>query len=83
VLADRVSLSAGHFTALFKQHTGCALTEFITRLRLDRAKQLLRETDMPIYKISEDVGYADSFYFTRQFGKETGMSPREFRQDYT
>lgn len=82
-LAERVSLSVGYFSTLFKQHTGYSLVEYITRLRLDRAKTLLRETRLPIYKVSEEVGYVDSFYFTRQFNKDTGMSPREFRQYYT
>lgn len=80
MLAERASLSHGYFTTLFKQFTGCSLIEFVTRLRMERAKMLLRETSLPIYKISEMVGYSDSFYFTRIFTKETGMSPREFRR---
>lgn len=80
MLAERACLSKSHFSIIFKQHTGYSPSQFITRIRLDRAKQLLRETNMPIYKISEEIGYTDSFYFTRQFRKDTGMSPREFRK---
>lgn len=79
-LAERASLSKGHFATLFKQYTGYSVVEYITRLRLDHAKILLRETSLPVYKISEKVGYPDSFYFTRQFSKDAGMSPRDFRQ---
>lgn len=80
MLAERACMSKSHFSITFKQHTGYSPSQFITRIRLDRAKQLLRETNMPIYKISEEIGYTDSFYFTRLFRKDTGMSPREFRK---
>lgn len=79
-VAQRVALSPAYFSSLFKSHTGYSPVQYIHRLRLDRAKQLLRESGMPIWQVAEEVGFADSFYFTRLFTKETGMSPREYRQ---
>lgn len=79
-VAQQVALSPAYFSSLFKSHTGYTPIQYIHRLRLDRAKQLLREGGMPIRQVAEEVGFADSFYFTRLFTKETGMSPREYRQ---
>ncbi|MDF2721720.1 MAG: transcriptional regulator [Paenibacillus sp.] len=79
VLAQQVALSPAYFSSLFKSHTGLTPIQYIHRLRLDRAKQLLREGGMPIRQVAEEVGFADSFYFTRLFTKETGLSPRDYR----
>lgn len=78
-IAQEVSLSPAYFSSLFKSHTGYTPIQYIHRLRLDRAKRLLREGEMPIWRVAEEVGFADSFYFTRLFTKETGMSPRDYR----
>jgi AraC-like DNA-binding protein len=78
-MAKRLSISPGYFNSLFKQHTGHTPTRFMTHLRMDRAKQLLRYTRLPIGEIADEVGYRDAYYFSRLFSKETGMSPRKFR----
>jgi AraC-like DNA-binding protein len=79
-IARHVSLSPAYFSSLFKSHTGYTPVEYIHRLRLDRARQLLRTTDLSVREVAEQVGFADSFYFTRLFTKDTGISPREYRQ---
>jgi AraC-like DNA-binding protein len=78
-LAKKVSLSPGYFSIAFKKYTGYTPIQYITKLRLDKAKQLLRSSNLPIAKIAQEVGYTDSFYFARVFSKEMGLSPREFR----
>lgn len=80
LLAERFFLSPPYFGVLFKQYTGYSISQFITEIRLERAKLLLKNTPLPIRNIAEQVGYADSFYFTRLFTREVGISPREFRK---
>ncbi|MDF2722092.1 MAG: transcriptional regulator [Paenibacillus sp.] len=78
--AKKLSLSPGHLTVLFKQYTGYAPMPYIVTLRMERAKQLLRTTELPIRRIAEEVGYPDPLYFSRVFSKEIGISPARFRQ---
>lgn len=80
VLAQHVSLSPSYFSTLFKQHTGYSPTQYIHKLRLDRAKQLLQTTQLSIQRIAEEVGFANAYYFTRVFTRETGLSPRSYRR---
>jgi len=79
-LARRLSVSPGHFANIFKRHTGYSLGEYVHRLRMDQARFLLRSTHIPIHQIAAEVGYEDSFYFSRRFSKENGMSPRDYRK---
>lgn len=79
-LASRVSLSPPYFASLFKQYTGHTLAEFVNRRRIERAKELLYSTNLQVYQIADEVGYKDSFYFSRQFRRIAGMTPSEFRK---
>ena len=55
------------------------VVEYITKKRIDKAKQLLTNTDLPIMTVAEYTGYPDYSYFTRVFRKETGVTPRAYR----
>lgn len=79
-MANHVSLSSSYFSTLFKKHTGISPMQYLNKIRLDKAKKLLRSTKIPITEVSHQVGFLDSFYFARVFTKETGMSPREYRK---
>ncbi|CAN7351449.1 AraC family transcriptional regulator [Paenibacillus sp. LjRoot153] len=79
IIAEYVSISPGYLSITFKKYTGLSLIEYVTKVRLDRAKFLLKSTKLPIRQIAEDCGFADSFYFSRIFSKDTGMNPREYR----
>lgn len=79
-LARRLSLSPGYFSTLFHQQTGTSPSKYVTGLRIDRAKDLLSSTDLPVMGIAKDVGFTDPFYFARVFKKETGISPSEYRR---
>ncbi|MDF2662781.1 MAG: transcriptional regulator [Paenibacillus sp.] len=79
-LARHLSVSPGHFAGMFKRHTGYSLSEYVHRLRMDQARFLLRSTHIPIHQIAAEIGYDDSFYFSRRFSKENGMSPRDYRK---
>lgn len=79
-LAKLLSVSPSHFAGMFKRHTGYSLSEYVHRLRMDQARFLLRSTRIPIHEIASEIGYADSFYFSRKFSQENGMSPRDYRK---
>lgn len=78
-LAKYAGMSASHFSALFKASTGIGVVEYVKRLRSARARELLITTHHTIAEIARAVGYADAFYFSRQFRAVNGVSPSEYR----
>lgn len=79
-LAAMASFSPSHFSARFRAVTGFSVVEYVKRLRMARARQLLITSDLTVADVAADVGYADPFYFSRQFRTVTGLSPRSYRQ---
>lgn len=80
-LAASVFLSTGRFTELFRAEVGCSPREYLGQVRIQAAKQLLRETDLSISSIASHIGFPDPAYFTRFFRQQVGLSPSEFRDD--
>jgi len=78
-LAERAGYSTDHFSRIFRQIVGVAPNEFCIRTRLLRAKTLLQESSMNIGQIAQSLGYADVFFFSRQFRQRTGISPTQWR----
>ena len=78
-VAAQVWLSPCHFSAVFSQETGTTFKEYLTELRIRRAKELLRTTPLRSSEISEQIGYNDPHYFSYVFRKSTRLSPKEFR----
>ena len=78
-VAQEINLHPNYFSKLFKKNFGISPVEYINRLRLDKAKFLLKQTDMKISEISEAAGLEDPFYFSRLFKKEEQMSPQQYR----
>ena len=78
-LAERANYSADHFSRLFRQIVGQTPKEFCIATRLQRAQSLLRESSMSIDQIAAALGYADVFFFSRQFKQRTGVSPSRWR----
>jgi AraC-like DNA-binding protein len=72
------ALSKTHLRAVFREHTGCGITEYIGKLRIERAKQHIREETCNVTEIAESLGYSSIHYFSRQFKKATGMAPSEY-----
>ena len=75
-VADR---NPQYISAVFSKTCGMSLKEYITSLRVEAAKRMLRSTGVPIGEVAANVGYQDSKYFSRIFQKATGKSPREYR----
>lgn len=71
-----------YFSMLFKRETGEGFAKYLTRVRIEEAKTLLRETSIPIAEICEKVGYSDRKHFTHTFHKATGLNPVEYRKLY-
>jgi AraC-like DNA-binding protein len=78
-LARLAGFSPSHLSARFRSLTGFSITEYVKRLRMARARQLLITSDHTVAEIAAAVGYPDPFYFSRQFSAVNGVSPREFR----
>ncbi len=77
-VSNAVNLSPRHFSKVFKDVTGTTFIDYLTALRITRAKELMTTTDKSVKEICYEVGYGDPNYFSRLFRKQTGMSPTEF-----
>ena len=79
-LAEQLDLTPGYLSGLMKKYIGKTFSEYLTYLRMEQAKKLLRETHDKIYAVAVAVGYEDAFYFSRIFKRETGMTPGDWRK---
>ena len=77
--AREAGMSSSRFSTLFAQETGVTFTEYVTRLRLSKARELLHNTNMRISQVAASVGYSDPHYFSWIFRKTEGMTPSECR----
>lgn len=75
-----VNMSSCYFSILFKQELGTSFINYLTHLRMEKAKQLLLYSDQKSYEIALAVGYENPTYFSTLFKKNTGLSPTEYRQ---
>ena len=73
-------MSRSNLMRVFRKATGQTPIEYLVRLRIQRAMEMLRNTDQSITEIAMEVGFNDSNYFTRQFRRALGESPRDFRR---
>lgn len=78
--AQSVHLSLNHFCTVFSQETGFTFIEYLTQLRMERARDMLAKTQMRSSDIAVEVGYRDPHYFSYLFKKHTGVSPRDYRK---
>ena len=78
-VASSISVSAGYLSALFKKETGINFSDYLTRVRMETAMQLLRTTDLRTYEIAYRTGFSSPHYFSISFKKYTGKSPSEYR----
>lgn len=79
-VADLFSLNASYISSLFKKVNNVSLLQYITKIRLEHSKRLLKEDKYKITDIAEMVGYSDVFYYSKRFKKAYGCSPKEYLQ---
>jgi AraC family transcriptional regulator len=79
-IAEAVGLSPYHFAHLFKRTVGMAPHQYVMRRRLERARELLQSTDLPIAELALRVGFANQSHFSALFHKATGVTPLSYRQ---
>jgi len=79
-IADASGLSAPYFSTVFKNEMGENLSNYLNRLRVEKALMMLGESDSPINKISADCGFEDQSWFSKVFKSYTGISPYEYRK---
>lgn len=79
-LARSVGMSRAAFAKRFKELVGQPMFEYLTDLRVQKAKALLRETNLPLYEVAGRVGYESDMAFTKTFKKRIGITPTRFRK---
>ena len=77
---EHLGVSRSYFSTVFKEKTGQSFVEYLTNLRMEKAKEYLRETGLCTYEIAERIGFADPHYFSLTFRRRTGMTPRQYRE---
>ncbi|MEO6408212.1 MAG: AraC family transcriptional regulator [Burkholderiaceae bacterium] len=79
-LARLVAMSPGHFAHLFRHTTGLPPHRFVLERRIERAKSLLRDTELPITEIAQQVGCASHSHLSVMFHRDTGITPSDYRR---
>lgn len=80
-LASFIGVNRSYLTSSFKKSMGCSPQEFLVNLRMDKAKSLLRSTDLSINAVANAVGYTDQLAFSKVFKQHLGMSPKMYKEE--
>jgi len=78
-VAEQVNFSPNHFSAVFSAETGVTFRDYLTGMRIEQAKKLLRTTRLKCAEVAYQCGYNDPHYFSIIFRKNTGLTPQQFR----
>jgi len=79
-MAERVYISPQYLSGLFKKEMNMTISDYIAKIRMERAKELLKDTGLSIGEIAEKTGYKDIRHFSTMFKRLTGLTPSEFRR---
>ncbi|QUH31339.1 response regulator transcription factor [Vallitalea guaymasensis] len=79
-VADKVFLSSAYFSRLFKKIEGESFTDYLIKIRIEKAMELIKNPHFKTYEICEKVGYKNSRYFSKLFKRNTGLTPSEYRK---
>jgi YesN/AraC family two-component response regulator len=80
-VADIVKVNPSYLSRIFSREMGIPFQDYLTRIRVRRAKEMIINTDMPFYTISESVGFGSVLSFNRSFKKIEGANPKDFRKN--
>lgn len=80
-VSREVNISPYYFSKVFKEKAGENFIDYLTNIRIEKAKELLMQSDKSIKEVCNEVGYSDPNYFSRMFKKKTGMTPTEFKEE--
>ncbi|WP_106769285.1 helix-turn-helix domain-containing protein [Paenibacillus faecalis] len=80
IISEHFHLSPNYLSNLFKRETGNTFVEYLTKVRIDHAKQLLKDTDKKMFEIGRAVGYENEYYFSRVFRKVAGIPPIQYKK---
>ena len=80
-VSDRVYISSQYLCKIFKEETNMNFIDYVTQIRMEKAKELLLETNMNIESVAESVGYKPPHYFAKKFKERYGMTPKNFRMN--
>ena len=78
-IAESVQFSVSYISRIFKNEMGCSITTFINKVRVDNAKLLLLNQNIPLVEVAYLCGFEDQTYFSKVFKKVTDVSPGRFR----
>lgn len=81
-IAQQVYMNPNYFCDYFKNQTGETILDYVTTVRLEKAKELLEKTDLKIYDLALQVGYQDTKYFSRLFKQLIGQTPSQYRDQH-
>lgn len=79
IISEEFHLNANYISQLIKSETGLTYTQYLTELRIGKAKELLKSNSMSLTEISEAVGFNDYFYFIKKFKKAVGVTPGKYK----
>lgn len=80
-VAEHLSLSSGYLSILYKKETGQNFIDYLIHLRMEKAKELLKTTELKIYEVAKKVGYDNIYYFSRIFSRVVGISPKQYQSN--
>lgn len=79
-IAKKIYITPGYLSQLFKQETGINFLDFLNQYRIEKAKELLKNTFFKNYEISNQVGFSDEKYFSQVFKRYTGLTPTQYKE---
>ena len=78
-MAETIGVSEGHLSRLFKAETGISINNYLTRFRIRKSMDYLKDVSAKVYEVADKVGYQDIAYFSNTFKKLVGKTPSEYQ----